>query len=84
MFSRQNNIIVFQNEYLYFKDICTPAKCLLNIWSKYLPKSKFKTNSCLPCSIWTVGIPLPLGIKVSGDELVEFISLSMNSNENRL
>ena len=31
MFTIQNNIIVLRNKYSYFKDICTPAKCLLNI-----------------------------------------------------
>ena len=38
-------------------------KCLLNIWSKYMPKSKFKTNPCRlqyvycmnPTSFWNRG-----------------------------
>ena len=47
--------------------------------SKYMPKSKFKTNPCRPCNMCTVWTPLSLAIKNLWDTLAECLYLFMCS-----
>ena len=42
----RRKISIFLSDYLVLMG--TPAKCLLNIWSKYMQKSKFKTKPADP------------------------------------